>query len=164
MKAYEITGAMVDTLDIFLESEQKETDRDMYEEVMEYLKEELQNKGTNIIKYVRNLELEAVSVKAEIERLEVIKKNRENKAKSLKNYLKNILVSLDKKKIETELGNYSLRKSSKVEILDMSKIPEQYIRIKEERTPDKTLIGQRWKLGEIIEGTAIVEDYSLQIK
>ena len=164
MKAYEITGAMVDTLDIFLESEQKETDRDMYEEVMEYLKEELQNKGTNIIKYVRNLELEAVSVKAEIERLEAIKKNRENKAKSLKNYLKNILVSLNKKKIETELGNYSLRKSSKVEILDISKIPEEYIRVKEERTPDKTLIGQRWKLGEIIEGTAVVEDYSLQIK
>lgn len=164
MKAYEITGAMFDTLDIFLESEQGETDRDMYEEVMQYLKQELQNKGTNIIKYVRNLELEAVSAKLEIERLEALKKSKESKAKSLKNYLKNILVSLDKKKIETELGNYTLRKSSKVEILDMSKIPAEYIRVKEERTPDKTLIGQRWKLGEIIEGTAVVEDYSLQIR
>lgn len=164
MKAYEIKEAMFDTLDIFLESDQGETDRDMYDDVMGYLKEELQNKGTSIIKYVRNLELEAISVKAEIERLESVKKNRENKAKSLKNYLKNILISLDKKKIETELGNYSLRKSSKVEILDMSKIPEEYIKIKEERTPDKTLIGQRWKLGEAVEGTAVIEDYSLQIK
>ena len=84
MKTYEIAGAMIDTLDIFLDSDQQEADKETYKDVMEYLKEELQNKGTNILKYIRNLELEAISVKTEIERLEDVKKNRENKVKSLK--------------------------------------------------------------------------------
>ena len=164
MKTYEIAGAMIDTLDIFLDSDQQETDKETYEDVMEYLKEELQNKGTNILKYVRNLELEAISAKTEIERLEDVKKNRENKVKSLKGYLKNILMFLDKKKIETELGNYNLRKSSKVEIIDMSKIPEECLRIKQEVLPDKMLIAQKMKNGEKIVGAVIVEDYNLLIK
>ena len=99
-----------------------------------------------------------------IERLEGVKKNRENKVKSLKGYLKNILVLLDKKKIETELGNYNLRKSSKVEIIDISKLPEECLRIKQEISPDKTLIAQKMKNGEEIAGAVIVEDYNLFIK
>lgn len=164
MKTYEIAGAMIDTLDIFLDSDQQEADKETYEDVMGYLKEELQNKSTNILKYIRNLELEAISVKTEIERLEDVKKNRENKVKSLKGYLKNVLMLLDKKKIETELGNYNLRKSSKVEIIDMSKIPEECLRIKQEVLPDKMLIAQKMKNGEKIVGAVIVEDYNLFIK
>lgn len=164
MKTYEIAGAMIDTLDIFLDSDQQEADRETYEDVMGYLKEELQNKSTNILKYIRNLELEAISVKTEIERLEDVKKNRENKVKSLKGYLKNVLIFLDKKKIETELGNYNLRKSSKVEIIDMSRLPEECLRIKQEVLPDKMLIAQKMKNGEEIEGAVIVEDYNLLIK
>lgn len=164
MKTYEIAGAMIDTLDIFLDSDQQEADMETYEDVMEYLKEELQNKGTNILKYIRNLELEAISVKTEIERLEDVKKNRENKVKSLKGYLKNILMLLDKKKIETEFGNYNLRKSSKVEIVDMSKLPEECLRLKQEVLPDKILIAQKMKNGEKIAGVVIVEDYNLFIK
>lgn len=164
MKTYEIAGAMIDTLDIFLDSDRQEADKETYKDVMEYLKEELQNKGTNILKYIRNLELEAISVKTEIERLEDVKKNRENKVKSLKGYLKNILILLDKKKIETELGNYNLRKSSKVEIIDISKLPEECLRIKQEISPDKALIAQKMKNGEEIAGAVIVEDYNLLIK
>ncbi len=40
MKAYEIIGAMEDTLDIFLESEGTESDKENYDYVMEFLKEE----------------------------------------------------------------------------------------------------------------------------
>ena len=58
MKAYEIIGAIEDTLDIFLESEGTESDKENYDYVMEFLKEELNNKSSSILKYIRNLELD----------------------------------------------------------------------------------------------------------
>lgn len=74
MKAYEIKNVMIDTLDIFLESNQEEMDKENYDDVMEYLREELESKSSNIVRYIRNLELENVVAKTEIDRLEEIKK------------------------------------------------------------------------------------------
>lgn len=73
MKAYEIKNAMIDTLDIFLESNQDEMDKENYDDVMEYLREELES----IVRYIRNLELENIVAKAEMDRLEELKKSRE---------------------------------------------------------------------------------------
>ena len=126
MKLYEIKNGMIDTLDIFLEGEQTEVDRENYNYIMDYLKEELKSKSSDLIKYIRNLELENTVTKLEIERLEDLKKGKEKKIKSIKNYIKGILIDLDKKKVETELGNLSLRKTTSVEITDISKIPREY--------------------------------------
>lgn len=164
MKAYEIKNAMIDTLDIFLESNQDEIDKENYDDVMEYLREELENKSSNIVRYIRNLELENVVAKTEIERLEEIKKNREKKINSLKVYIKGILLELDKKKIETDLGNISLRKSTSVEIIDLSKIPKEYLIVKEEITPSKKLIGDSLKKNIVVSGAILKEDYSLLVK
>ncbi|MGL4955321.1 MAG: hypothetical protein ACRC4Y_07610 [Cetobacterium sp.] len=69
MKAYEIMNGMIDTLDIFLESEQSEGDKENYEFVMKFLKEELQSKSSNIIKYIRNISLEVEVLSQEEDRL-----------------------------------------------------------------------------------------------
>lgn len=164
MKAYEIKNAMIDTLDIFLESTQNEMDKENYDDIMNYLKEELENKSSNIVRYIRNLELENIVVKLEIDRLEVIKKNREKKIASLKDYIKRILLELDKKKIETDLGNISLRKTTSVEIIDLSQIPKEYLVVKEERTPLKMLIKDSLKQNIAVSGAILKEDYSLRIK
>lgn len=164
MKLYEIRNGMIDTLDIFLESEQTEVDRENYNYIMEYLKEELKNKSSDLIKYIRNLELENTVTKLEIERLEDLKKGKEKKIKSIKNYIKGILLDLDKKKVETELGNLSLRKTTSVEITDISKIPKEYLVVKEEVTPSKKLIGDSLKKNILIDGAVLKEDYSVLIK
>lgn len=163
MKAYEIKNAMIDTLDIFLESNQEEMDKENYDDVMEYLREELESKSSNIVRYIRNLELENVVAKTEIDRLEEIKKNREKKIASLKGYIKGILLELDKKKIETDLGNISLRRTTSVEIIDISKIPE-YLTVKEEVTPSKKMIGDSLKKNIAVSGAILKEDYSLLLK
>lgn len=155
---------MVDTLDIFLESEQEEIDRDFYSETMEYLKEELSNKSSGIIKYLSNLDAEALTIKCEIDRLTKAKKSRERKSESLKSYLVNTMQILEKTKIETDLGTYGIRKSTALKILDMNKIPQEYIRKKEELTVDKRGLTGFIKNGEAIEGAALVENYSLHIK
>ena len=164
MKLYEIKDAMVDTLDIFLESEQEEIDRDFYSETMEYLKEELSNKSSGIIKYLSNLDAEALTIKCEIDRLTKAKKSRERKSESLKSYLVNTMQILEKTKIETDLGTYGIRKSTALKILDMNKIPQEYIRKKEELTVDKRGLTDFIKNGEAVEGAALVENYSLHIK
>ena len=164
MKLYEIKNGMIDTLDIFLESDQTEIDRENYNNIMNYLKEELKSKSSDLIKYIRNLELEIMAVKLEIERLEELKKSKEKKIKSIKNYIKGILLDLDKKKVETELGNLSLRKTTSVEITDISKIPKEYLVVKEEVTPSKKLIGDSLKKNILIDGAVLKEDYSVLIK
>ena len=164
MKAYEIKNAMIDTLDIFLESNQDEMDKENYDDIMEYLREELKSKSSNIVRYIRNLELENIVAKTEIDRLEDIKKSREKKIASLKGYIKGILLELDKKKIETDLGNLSLRKTTSVEIVDLSKIPKEYLTVKEKVTPSKKLIGDSLKKNIAVSGAILKEDYSLQIK
>ena len=164
MKLYEIKNGMIDTLDIFLESEQTEMDRENYNDIMESLKEELKSKSSDLIKYIRNLELENTVTKLEIERLEDLKKGKEKKIKSIKNYIKGILLDLDKKKVETELGNLSLRKTTSVEITDITKIPKEYLVVKEEVTPSKKLIGDSLKKNILIDGAVLKEDYSILIK
>ena len=164
MKLYEIRNGMIDTLDIFLESDQTEIDRENYNDIMEYLKEELKSKSSDLIKYIRNLELENTVTKLEIERLEDLKKGKEKKIKSIKSYIKRILLDLDKKKVETELGNLSLRKTTSVEITDITKIPREYLVVKEEITPSKKLIGDSLKKNILIDGAILKEDYSILIK
>ena len=164
MKLYEIRNGMIDTLDIFLESDQTEMDRENYNDIMDYLKEELKSKSSDLIKYIRNLELENTVTKLEIERLEDLKKGKEKKIKSIKSYIKRILLDLDKKKVETELGNLSLRKTTSVEITDITKIPREYLVVKEEVTPSKKLIGDSLKKNILIDGAVLKEDYSVLIK
>ena len=164
MKAYEIVNGMIDTLDIFLESEQNEEDRENYEYIMEFLKDELQSKNSNIIKYIRNVSLEVEVLSQEEDRLEKLRKQKEKKVNSLKKYLTDILLNLDKNKIETELGNLGLRKSVSVAIDNLDLIPKKYIQKKIELVPDKRILSELLKQGKNIKGVHLEDKYSLQIR
>lgn len=164
MKAYEIVNGMVDTLDIFLESDQTAENRENYNYVMDFLKEELETKSSNIVKYIRNVELEIQMIKSEEARLEVLRKSREKKISNLKGYMINILRSLDKSKIETEIGSLGVRKSQAVAIDNIKIIPRKYIEKKIELSVDKRAIGADLKLGKKIKGVHMTENYSLQIR
>lgn len=164
MKAYEIMNGMIDTLDIFLESDQNESDRENYNYVMKFLQEELESKSSNIIKYIRNISLEVEILSQEEDRLEKLRKQKEKKVNSLKKYLTDILLNLDKNKIETELGNLGLRKSVSVAIDNLDLIPKKYIQKKIELVPDKRTLSELLKQGKNIKGVHLEDKYSLQIR
>lgn len=164
MKAYEIVSGMIDTLDIFLESDQNNNDKENFEYVMKLLKEELENKSSNIIKYIRNVSLEVDILSQEEERLEKLRKQKEKKVNSLKKYLANILTSLEKNKIETDLGTLGLRKSISVSIDNLDLIPKKYIQKKIELIPDKRTLSEILKQGKNIKGVHLESNYSLQIR
>ena len=164
MKAYEIVNGMIDTLDIFLESDQNESDKENYDYIMEFLKEELENKSSNIIKYIRNISLEVEILSQEEDRLEKLRKQKEKKVNSLKKYLTDILLNLDRNKIETELGNLGLRKTVSVAIDNLDLIPKKYIQKKIELVPDKRTLSELLKQGKNIKGVHLEDKYSLQIR
>ena len=149
---------------LFLESDQNESDKENYNYIMEFLQEELENKSSNIIKYIRNISLEVEILSQEEDRLEKLRKQKERKVNSLKKYLTDILLNLDKNKIETELGNLGLRKSVSVAIDNLDLIPKKYIQKKIELVPDKRTLSELLKQGKNIKGVHLEDKYSLQIR
>lgn len=165
LKLYEITQGMIDQLDIFLESEGNDSDKENYSEIMLFLKEELKNKSDSIIQYIQNLQTLNKSAKEEVDRLQKLIKIRTNKIERLKSYLISTMQILEQKKIETALGSYGIRKTpDKVEIYDLTVLPKEFIRIKEEKEPDKEKIKAYVKEHGEVAGARITCGYSLQIR
>ena len=52
LKLYEIKQGMIDTLDIFLESDGNDLDKENYSEIMLFLRDELKNKSSSLLKYI----------------------------------------------------------------------------------------------------------------
>ena len=163
MKLYEIGDAMIDNLNLFLESEGTELDGEVYNEVLDLLKRELANKSSNILKYLNNLQADLEQIKLEKQRLDKIKKSKESKYTKLAEYVIYVMNTLDKAKIETEIGNYALRKSTKVEILDEKLIPEEYFNISIDKTVDKVALKEVLKSKEI-PGVKLSIGYNLNIQ
>ncbi len=163
MKLYEIGDAMIDNLNLFLESEGTELDEEVYNEVLDLLKRELANKSSNILKYLNNLQADLEQIKLEKQRLDKIKKSKESKYTKLAGYVIYVMNTLDKAKIETEIGNYALRKSTKVEILDEKLIPEEYFNISIDKTVDKVALKEVLKSKEI-PGVKLSIGYNLNIQ
>ena len=72
--------------------------------------------------------------------------------------------NVKEKKIETDLGSYGIRKSTKVQIVDETLIPEDFIKIKTEKTLDKIGIANYIKNYGKLAGAKTIENYSLQIR
>ena len=163
MQLYKIQEAMIDNLNIFLESEGSDFDQEIYEEIMAILKVELISKSSNILKYLNNLQADLEQIKLEKQRLDKIKKSKESKYNKLSDYIISVMKNLDKAKIETDIGNYALRKSTKVEILDEKLIPEEYFNISIDKTVDKLTLKEVLKSQEI-PGVRLATGFNLNIQ
>lgn len=164
MKLYEIQQGMIDTLDIFLESDGNDLDKKNYSEIMLFLRDELKNKSSSLLKYIQDLQAKSKIAKEESDRLLKLSRARLNKAERLKNYLVSTLQALEMKKIETDLGSYGLRRSSAVDVYDMAALPKEFVRVTEERKADKEKIKEYIKNNGELKGARIVDNYSLQIR
>ena len=164
LKLYEIQQGMINTLDIFLESEGNDLDKESYSEIMLFLRDELKNKSSSLLKYIQELQAKSKIAKEESDRLLKLSRARLNKAERLKSYLVSTLQALEMKKIETDLGSYGLRRSSAVDVYDMAALPAEFIRVTEERKADKEKIKEYIKANGELKGARIVDNYSLQIR
>lgn len=134
-------------------------------EIMETMKEIMENKAENIIAVIRNYESRIEGIKTEEKRLAEYRKGEEKKLERLKNYTVNCIEMMGNKKFETNLGRISLRKKpDSLVVLDENKVPDIYKTVKEVISVDKAQIKKALKEGSI-EGVELVKGgNSLQIK
>lgn len=136
------------------------------QQIKEIIAGEVANKGKGIIQVVRSLESDVDAIKAEMDRLNKIKKVKENNIKRLRDYTKVCMEQMEVKKIETPVGNLTLRKGvSTLKIDDESKLPSKYIEVVQIYKVNKDLVKSELKSGIEIEGAYMSEpSMSLMIK
>lgn len=153
MNLYEIDSAIIECVDM-------ETGEIVDIEKLTQLQMERDTKIENISCWIKNLVSDAEQLKNEEDKLKERRKYAENKADSLKKYLKNFL---NGEKFKTAKVSISYRKTSSVEVSDMSLLPEKYKKYSEPEAK-KAEINADIKSGKEVPGAFIVEGKSMIIK
>ena len=127
-------------------------------EVISIIQSEIVNKGKGIIQVIKSLESDVEAIKNESDRLAKIKKVKENNLKKLREYTKLCMEQMELKKLETPIGNITIRKGvSTLKIDDESKLLDKYIEIVQTYKVNKDLIKSDLKSGQVVEGAYMTE-------
>jgi hypothetical protein len=153
MKLYEIDQAIMDCIDM-------ETGEIVNEELLNDLQMERDAKIENVALWIKELKAEAEALKAEKLAFAERQKVTENKMESLKKWL---AYALNGEKFKTVRASVTFRTSDKVEIADIYKLDESYLRYKEPEA-DKDAIKKAIKEGQQVAGATLVQSTSVIIK
>jgi hypothetical protein len=153
MKLYEIDEAILGCIDL-------ETGEVIDTEQLDKLTMEREAKLENVACWIKELKAEAEALKAEKMAFAKRQQVAENKMESLKKYL---AYALDGQAFKTTRASVTFRKSQAVEIADIYKLDENYLRYKEPEA-DKTAIKEAIKQGKTVAGATLVENTSVIIK
>lgn len=153
MKLYEIDEAILNCIDL-------ETGEIIDTEQLDKLTMEREAKLENVACWIKELKAEAEALKAEKMAFAKRQQVAENKMESLKKYL---AYALDGQAFKTTRASVTFRKSQSVEIADIYKLDENYLRYKEPEA-DKTAIKEAIKAGQTVAGATLVENTSVIIK
>ena len=161
---YELTNDLKE-INEALEVEVLEQSQECIKGLIDILEKQIQDKGENIIKLVKNKEAIVTSRKEEIKRLQELNKKDEKEIADLKQYTKECIERAGKKRVETVLGNLTVRKAQPVvKVLDATKLPADYLVQKTTINADKVKIKEHFKeTGEILDGVEITLETSLTI-
>lgn len=149
MNLYELSQDLIALRDL------EDADKD---EVISIIQSEIVNKGKGIIQVIKSLESDVEAIKNESDRLAKIKKVKENNLKKLREYTKLCMEQMELKKLETPIGNITIRKGvSILKIDDESKLLDKYIEIVQTYKVNKDLIKSDLKSGQVVEGAYMTE-------
>ncbi|HII4514024.1 TPA: siphovirus Gp157 family protein [Clostridium perfringens] len=165
MKLYELTQnyrnleSLLDNL-----GEQEGLTVEMIHGALGQVEDDINTKIENTCKVIKEIEADSIGIDEEIKRLSALKKQKENAVKKLKEYVEFEMNGIGLNKVEGKLFKISFRKSKVVKVLDETKIPKEFIKVKTTESISKTDLSKALKSGEIIEGAELVENKTLQIK
>lgn len=127
-------------------------------EIIKIVEGEISKKGTGLIKLDRIIDSNIKEVSEEIKRLTDKKRTWENRKKQIREYTLSCMENGDIKKIETAIGNMTVRKGvSTLRIDDESKLPDKYLEIIQTYKVDKDLLKKDIKAGQVIDGAYMTE-------
>jgi hypothetical protein len=151
VKLYELTNEMA-----ALNSLDAEGDDDMRQAIIDTLDGmscELQEKATSIAYFVRNIDSDIDALSAEIARLNTRKKVLQYRADSVTDYLRSNMVRAGITKIECPLFVISCRAGREIAFIDdESAIPDEFMTVKTDITPNKNAICKAMKDGLEVPG------------
>lgn len=145
---------------------QAETEEDVQrlETELNSVASSIQQKSSHIAFSIKNSEEHLQIIDMEIERLKARKAKIQKFQEWAKKYLSSMLHAAGIIRMELPLITITFRKSSRVEILDNSVIPKEYLRTRTVTEPDKIAIKNAWDEGISVIGTKIITEDHLQIK
>lgn len=154
MKLYEIDEALAECFD-------PETGEIVDIDSYENLQGERDKKIEGIACIIKNRQALIDALKAEKKRMDDRISTLETQNDNTKAFLDSVLQG---HRFETEKAVCSYRKSTRVDITDISKIPDEYLNVKTEIAPMKTAIKQALKEDKDVPGCALIETNNLSIK
>lgn len=169
MNLYEIDKRINDTIEFCCDLETGELlDDEMLENTLNNLEISKEEKLTNIAKYIKNLTSDAKALQEEKLKFAKRQKVAENKIKRLKKYIDDFIrntqgENFNNYKFKDVNNTISYRKSQSLEIDDIDKINEDFLKV-EKTIKDKRELAKALKNGAEIDGCHLEEKYSLQIK
>lgn len=104
----------------------QEADRLSLEARFDQLNMDFNEKLSNVCKYMRDCETNALKFKDESVRLAKLAQRESNMAERLKNYVSDILQAQSIDKLDLDLFKLSFRESASLEIIDESLVPAQF--------------------------------------
>ena len=122
---------------------------------------EREAKLENVALWIKNLRADAAAIKAEKDALAKREKAASKKAEDLENWL---LQALGGQAFQTAKCAVSFRRSTMVNVLDLSHVPAEYLKVKTEYSPDKNAIAAAINAGQEIGGCTLVENLNISIK
>ena len=169
MNLYEIDKRINDTIEFCCDLETGELlDDEMLENTLNDLELSKEEKLTNIAKYIKNLTSDAKALQEEKLKFSKRQKIAENKIKRLKKYIDDFIRSTQGEdfnnfKFKDVNNTISYKKSQSLEIDDIDKINEDFLKV-EKTVRDKRELTKALKNGLNVDGCHLEEKYSLQIR
>lgn len=153
MKLYEIDQAIMNCIDM-------DSGEIINEELLNDLQMERDAKIENVALWIKELKAEAEALKAEKLEFAERQKVAENKMEGLKKWL---AYALNGEKFKTVRASVTFRTTDKVEIDDILKLDNAYLRYKDPEA-DKDAIKKALKAGQEVAGATLVPSTSVIIK
>lgn len=141
-----------------------EIPEDAFNDTLEALNMEREEKIKNICKWIANISADREGYKAEIKRLSNKDKQAENLQKRLQNYLMSALSAAGQRKIKAGTFTVSIAKSAPaLRIYDESLIPKTYY-VPQPDKLDHAAIKEAIKSGQKVPGAELVQGEHLNIR
>lgn len=159
MTLYEIEEQIQQALDAAVDVETGEISPEAYGavEALEMIRAE---KIEATACYIKNRSASAAAIANEIKSLQARKRAEEKRAEGARDYL---MCFLNGQKFNSPKVSITYRTSQSVEIDDIKKIPDEYLRYKDPE-PDKTALKKAIKDGVDIPGVHLTNKVNMQIK
>lgn len=164
LSLFSIAGEYRQQLD---QLEQMGLDEQTFQDTLESISGDIEEKSINVAMFVRNLESSAAAIETQIESMEERSKAIRKKAEHIKEYLRANMERAKIQKIESPFFVLSIKKNPASLVLDdETKVPPSFMKTPEPPPPclDKAKLKEALKGGAVVPGAHLEQKTRLEIR